>query len=102
MDWNSLSNTAIVSEIGKRLKEYRLKKKLSQQDLAERAGISLFTIAQIEKGKPVSIGMLLPVMRVLRLLDNLELLLPEIGPSPIEMMKLKGRMPQRIRLKKAL
>ena len=101
MDWNSLSNTAIVLEIGKRMKEYRLKKKLSQHELANRAGVSLFTVAQIEKGKPVSIGMLLPVMRVLRLLENLELLLPEIGPSPIEMMKLKGKMPQRIRTKKS-
>jgi transcriptional regulator with XRE-family HTH domain len=100
MDWNSLSNMAIVSEIGKRLKEYRLKRKLSQRELADRAGISLFTIAQIERGKPVSISMLLSVMRVLRLVDNLELLLPEIGPSPIEMMKLKGKMPQRIRTKK--
>ena len=100
MDWNSLSNMAIVSEIGKRLKEYRLKRKLSQQELAGRAGISLFTVAQIERGKPVSISMLLSVMRVLRLVDNLELLLPEIGPSPIEMMKLKGKMPQRIRTKK--
>ena len=100
MDWNSLSNAAIVLEVGKRLKAYRLKKRLSQQELAGRAGISLFTIVQIEKGRPVSISMLLSVMRVLRLLDNFELLLPEIGISPIEMMKLKGRMPQRIRTKK--
>jgi transcriptional regulator with XRE-family HTH domain len=101
MDWNSLSNTAIVEEIGKRIKEYRLKKKLTQQDLAERAGISIFTVAQIEKGNPVSISMLLPVLRVLRLLDNLEMLLPEIGISPVEMMKLRGRRPKRIRSSKS-
>jgi transcriptional regulator with XRE-family HTH domain len=102
MDWNSLCNAAIVLEIGKRLKNYRLKKKLSQQELAERAGISVFTVAQIEHGKPVSIAMWVSVLRVLRLLDHLGLLLPEIGPSPIEMMKLKGKMPQRIRSKKIL
>jgi transcriptional regulator with XRE-family HTH domain len=97
MDWNSLSNTAIVQEIGKRIKAYRLKKKLTQQALAERAGISLFTVSQIEKGKTVSLGMLLSVLRELRLLDNLEMLLPEIGISPIEMMKLQGEMPKRIK-----
>ena len=100
MDWNSLSNVVIVKEIGKRLREYRLKKRLTQQELADRAGISLFTVTKIEAGKPVSISMLLPVMRVLRLLDNLELLLPEIGISPIEMLKIKGKPPKRIRAKK--
>jgi len=100
MDWNSLSNTAIVQEIGKRLKEYRLKKRYTQQELAEKAGISLFSVAQIERGNAVSISILLPVLRVLRLLDNLELLLPEIGISPIELLKLKGKTPKRIRPKK--
>ncbi|GHS86599.1 hypothetical protein FACS1894201_07540 [Bacteroidia bacterium] len=97
MDWNSLSNMAIVQEIGKRIKAYRLKKKLTQQNLADRAGISIFTIAQIEKGKSVSLGMLLPVLRELRLLDNLEMLLPEMGISPIERIKLKGKTPKRIK-----
>ncbi len=100
MDWNELSNAGILLEIGKRLKEYRLKKRFSQKELADRAGISIFTVTQIEHGKPVSITMLLPVLRVLRLLDNLELLLPEIGISPVELLKLKGKQPQRIRYKK--
>jgi transcriptional regulator with XRE-family HTH domain len=102
MDWNELSNAAITAEIGKRLKEHRLKKRLTQQELAKRAGISLFTVAQIERGKPVSIAMLLPVLRVLRLLDNLEMLLPQMGISPIEMLKLNGKQPQRVRLKKGM
>jgi transcriptional regulator with XRE-family HTH domain len=100
MEWNVLSNAAIVHEIGKRVKMYRLKKKLSQQELAEKAGISIFTIAQIEHGRPVSIAMIVPVLRVLRLLDNLEGLLPEIAISPVEILKLKGKQPQRIRSKK--
>ena len=100
MDWNGLSNTAIIQEMGKRLKGYRLKKKFTQQELAEKAGISIFTVAQIEHGKPVSIVMLLPVLRVLRLLDNLELFLPEIGISPVEILKFKAKQPQRIRSKK--
>ena len=100
MDWNSLSNMAIMQEIGKRLKEYRLKKRYTQQELAEQAGISVFSVAQIERGNAVSVSILLPVLRVLRLLDNLELLLPEMGPSPVEMLRLKGKMPKRIRPKK--
>ena len=97
MDWTSLSNTEIILEMGSRLKDFRLRKKLTQQQLAERAGVSLFTVAQIERGKPVSVSMLIAVMRVLRLLDNLELLLPRQEVSPIELLKLQGKKPQRIR-----
>ena len=100
MNWNEISNAAIVETIGKRLKEYRLKKRYSQKELAMRAGISLFTVAQIERGNPVSIAMWVPVLRVLRLLDNLEMLLPDIAISPVEILKLKGKKPQRIRVKK--
>ena len=100
MDWNSISDTAIIQEIGKRLREYRLARRLTQQQLAEKAGVSLFTVTKIEKGKPVSLSMFLAIMRVLRLLNNFELLLPEQQISPVEIMKLKGKKPQRIRHKK--
>jgi DNA-binding XRE family transcriptional regulator len=100
MDWNSLSNSEIIFELGKRMKEYRIKKRFTQQELAERAGVSLFTLAQIEKGTPVSLITLTAVLRVLRLLENFEMLLPEIEVSPIEIMKLQGKKPKRIRRKK--
>jgi transcriptional regulator with XRE-family HTH domain len=100
MEWNSLSNSEIIFELGKRTKEYRIKKRFTQQELAERAGVSLFTIAQIEKGKSVSLFTLIAVLRVLRLLDNFETLLPEIEASPIEIMKSQGKKPKRIRRKK--
>ena len=66
MDWNSLSNTNVVIEIGHRLKKERITKKLTQKQLADKAGLSLFTVAQIEKGNSVSVIMLVAVMRVLR------------------------------------
>jgi len=53
MHWNSLSNSAIIEKVGKRLKEYRFQRKLTQQELADQAGISVFSVTQIEKGKAV-------------------------------------------------
>lgn len=100
MEWTTLSNSEIIFEIGKRIKEYRIKKRFTQQELADRAGVSLFTIAQIEKGKSISLTTLVAVLRVLRLLENFEMLLPEIEGSPIEIMKLQGKIPKRIRRKK--
>jgi transcriptional regulator with XRE-family HTH domain len=100
MDWNSLSNSEIIIELSRRIKNHRIKKRLTQQELANRAGVSLFTVAQIEKGNSVSFSTLIAILRVLRLLENLEMLFPEIELSPIEMMKLQGKIPKRIRRKK--
>ena len=100
MNWYSLSNSAIIETVGKRLKEYRFQRKLTQQELADQAGISLFSVTQIEKGKSVTLTVFLSVLRVLRLLDNFELFIPEIGISPIEQLKLKGKQPKRIKKSK--
>ncbi|HBG87696.1 MAG TPA: transcriptional regulator [Marinilabiliaceae bacterium] len=100
MDWNSMSNSAVVQEAGKRIKELRLRKNLSQKQLAEQAGVSVFTVAQIEKGKSVSFVLFIAVIRVLRLLDNMELLLPKPEVSPIELLKLQTKKPRRAGYKK--
>jgi transcriptional regulator with XRE-family HTH domain len=100
MNWNSLSNSAIIEEVGKRLKDYRFRRKLTQQELADQAGISLFSVTQIERGKAVTMNIFLSVLRVLRLLDNFDLLIPEMEISPIELLKLKGKTPKRIKKSK--
>ena len=100
MDWNSLSNANVIQEIGARIKKQRINKKMTQQQLAEKAGVSLFTIAQIEKGKSVSLNMWVAVLRVLRLLDNLDLLLPESKISPVALMKQQQKVIKRVCPKK--
>lgn len=95
MDWNSISDVAIIAEIGKRIKGNRLRKNLTQTDLATRAGVNALTIAKVEQGKPMSFLSLIAIMRALRLLGNLELLIPEVQISPIEMLKLKGETRKR-------
>jgi len=102
MDWNSKSNENVAQEIGKRLKTHRINKRFTQKQLAEKAGVSLFTIAQIEKGKPVSISILLPVLRVLHLLDNMELLIPAPQISPVALLKQKNKRIKRVRPKKRI
>lgn len=95
MDWNGMSDVAIIAEIGKRIKGNRLRKNLTQTDLATRAGVNALTIAKVEQGRPMSFLSLIAIMRALRLLGNLELLVPEAQISPIEMLKLKGETRKR-------
>lgn len=62
----------ILRDLGENLKLSRLRRKLSSNQLAERAGISRTTIYHIERGSPgVSIGYHLKVLSVLGLSDDL-------------------------------
>jgi putative transcriptional regulator len=90
-----LSDAAILQELGRRLAQYRLNQNLTQEALAHEAGISLRTLTRIEGGEPSQTSNVLRVLRVLGLLDNLEALVPAPAVSPIEQLKLKGRVRQR-------
>jgi transcriptional regulator with XRE-family HTH domain len=86
MDWYGMTDAVLAAEIGKRIKATRLKKKFTQGDIAERSGLSVFTISQIENGKNSSLSSLIAVLRVLRLLENLEELFPEPVLSPVDLL----------------
>lgn len=91
----SLSDTSVLQELGSRLAQYRLNQNLTQQALAWEAGISLRTLNRIECGEPSQTANVLRVLRVLGLLDNMEALVPETPVSPIQQLRLKGKLRQR-------
>lgn len=98
--WTELSDTAILNKLGKRLKAYRISRGLKQQELASESGVGVSTIAKIECGQSVSFSLLISVIRTLGLLENLELLVPEQKPSPMELLKLQGKQVKRVRTAK--
>jgi len=64
--------TRILEELGEDIKLARLRRRLSAEQIAERAGISRSTLWQIEKGQPnVSMGYYAQVLFVLGLEKNL-------------------------------
>jgi len=95
MDWYGMSDPAIIAELGNRLKSYRLRKNYTQEELAQKSGISLGSVHKIESGKAVSFAILVSAMRTLRLLDHFETFIPEPSVSPIEMLKWKGKTRKR-------
>ena len=83
-DIYTLTDTAIVTIIGKKLKAARLKQNITQQSLAEAANISLSTIKKIEKGEICTFDALLRMLRTLGMLDTLQQLVEEEQMSPSE------------------
>lgn len=65
----------ILNTLGENIKLARLRRKLSVRSLAERAGIAISTMTNIEAGLPsVSLGNYLQVLAVLKLEDDLLLI----------------------------
>ena len=65
----------LMKEVGGNLRLARLRRKLSSEQVAERAGMSRSTLVKIEQGNPgVSIGNYLNVLRVLGLEQDFLLL----------------------------
>lgn len=93
---NELTDAALLQEIGARLARTRLERNLTQAQLAAEAGISKRTLERIESGAVAAqLSAFLRVCRALGLLERLEALIPEPTLSPIEQLKLRGRVRRR-------
>jgi len=95
------STEAFIEELYKRLKAYRIAYPLTQQELAEKSGVSLRSIQNIEKGKDVKLTILIKVISALGLQDGLLASVPDMNDRPsAHMQRAKGLERQRVRKKK--
>ena len=92
----------ILAILGERVARHRLNKNLTQETLARQAGIGLATLKRIEHGSnSTQLINLINVLRVLGLDQNLELLVPDVPPSPIQVANIqKKNTRQRARKKR--
>lgn len=95
--WTEMSNPAILTKLGIRIKDTRIRKNITQEELAIEAGVSSLTIANIEKGKSVTLFMFISVLRALGILENLENLVPEMKVSPLLLKQTLGKKQCRVR-----
>jgi transcriptional regulator with XRE-family HTH domain len=77
------SPDALLKELGRRVERLRLARNLSQEALAERAGIGRATMQRIARGEPVKTTALIKVLGALDRLDALDAALPERVQSPL-------------------
>lgn len=80
---NSSSDEAVLLELGTRIARARLNKNVTQDILAKEAGVSLPTLQRIEQGQSTNLTNFIRVLRALKLLDNMELLMPTAMKSPL-------------------
>ena len=97
---SQLSPEAVLKELGERMARRRIDLGITQADAATTAGLGKRTVERIEAGHDTQVSTLVRLLRVLDLMDGLEGLVPAIGPSPIDLLKLKGKQRRRARARK--
>ena len=87
-----------LQTLGNNLKEARIKRRITMALLAERAGVTMVTLAKIEKGDAaVSLGIYAKILFILGLLDNLNKLADPTTDTVGKMLE-EERLPKRVRL----
>jgi len=91
-----LTDEVLLKLFGERLAGLRLARNLTQQQLADQAGLGLRTVQRLESGEAATqLTGFVRVCRVLGLVAHFESLLPEPAVSPLMQLKLQGRRRKR-------
>ena len=83
------SGSGIIRQLGKRYSAYRKRMGFTQKEVAEKSGLSVFTISSFENGSStgVTLASFLKMLRAIDSLDEIEKLLPELPESPRSLFK---------------
>ena len=95
-----MSDKAILSQLGAQLKQMRLNKNITQQQMSKIAGLSRSAISTMENDGN---GSMISFVQMLRALGKLEILnnfITEAPISPIQIAKLHGKQRLRASMKR--
>ncbi len=94
---NLSTDDAVLLELGQRLARQRLSQGITQEQLADAAGVSKRTVQRLEDGAPAQLPNLIRCLRALGCLDALDALLPHDARNPIDLLERRGQPRQRAR-----
>ena len=79
-----LSGSDLIRKLGKRYSDYRKRMGYTQKEVAEKSGLSVFTISSFENGSStgLTLASLIRLLRAIECLEEIEILLPELPESP--------------------
>jgi transcriptional regulator with XRE-family HTH domain len=100
-NWVSMSDDALLEQIGAFVKHHRLEQNKTQDVLANAAGISRSTLSLLEKGKTVTVSTLMQVLRTLDQLQVMDVFVVTKNISPLAMAKMEQEKRKRARNKKS-
>lgn len=82
-----LNDDEVLNVLGNRLTARRIALGLTQAKLATEAGVSKRTVERMEAGHSAEIVTWIRVLRVLGILGNLQQMIPQAGPTPMQLLQ---------------
>ncbi|MBQ7631135.1 MAG: helix-turn-helix transcriptional regulator [Paludibacteraceae bacterium] len=92
-----MTNEALLRYIGQQMRQMRINAMMSQQQLADRSGVSRATVVQIENGKGIKMESMIALLRAMNKLELLNNFETQAVISPLLIAKQEGKTPKRIR-----
>lgn len=98
-DYYEYSIPELITLLGQRFKDYRLRSEMTQKEVADQSGITVNTIHKFENGKTgnMSLGTFLLLMKAIGCITQLDEIMPELPESAY--LVSDGKKVQRIRHK---
>ncbi len=90
IDFSTATSDQIERALCQHLEQIRLSRNVTQERLAEEAGVSVRTVRNLEKGEGVSFDTAIRVMIALGVQQALESLLPDPTIRPVERVETGG------------
>jgi transcriptional regulator with XRE-family HTH domain len=86
---NAMTTEEWAAEVGKQLRQLRLRKEIDQKQLSEMAGVALNAVKNLESGTGATLSSLIRVLRALERAEWLKSLAPDVSISPLQLLKTK-------------
>lgn len=91
----AMNNTGIIRMIGDFIRQTRINKNMTQEDLAKKAGVNRSTIHYMERGEKGNIETLVRLIRALDKLQLFENFQPVTNISPLAIIEQESKKPAR-------
>ena len=79
---SAINSTAFLKDLGIRLKNYRISLNLTQQELAEKSGVSLRSVGRFENGNDIQLSNLFKLLKAMALSDSIVEMIPDMTKRP--------------------
>lgn len=90
-NWYVMTDSAIIKEIGKGIRQVRLNKNISQEKLSNMSGVDRVTISRMESGRVTTLITFVQILRSLDILDRLNIFKQELEISPIKLLEMQEK-----------